>query len=48
LALPLWLLCGIGGALLVYLWGFSEHRAAWANQNLLLLTRCACCCCPRR
>ena len=37
LALPLWLLCGIGGALLVYLWGFSEHRAAWANQNLLLL-----------
>lgn len=36
-ALPLWLLCGIGGALLVYLWGFTAHRAAWANQNLLLL-----------
>ena len=36
-ALPLWLLCGIGGALLVYLWGFSAHSAAWANHNLLLL-----------
>lgn len=35
--LPLWLLCGIGGVLLVYLWGFTTHRAAWANQNLLLL-----------
>lgn len=33
----LWLLCGIGGALLVYLWGFSEHYAAWSNRNLLLL-----------
>lgn len=36
-ALPLWLLCGLGGALLTYLWGFSEHQAAWANRNLLLL-----------
>jgi len=36
-ALPLWLLCAVGGALLVYLWGFTAHRAAWANQNLLLL-----------
>lgn len=35
--LPIWLLCGIGGALLVYLWGFSAHSAAWANRNLLLL-----------
>ncbi|MFT4255662.1 MAG: DUF4105 domain-containing protein [Pseudoxanthomonas sp.] len=35
--LPLWLLCGIGGALLLYLWIFTAHRAAWANQNLLLL-----------
>lgn len=33
----LWLLCGLGGALLVYLWGFTEHQAAWANHNLLLL-----------
>ncbi|MFT3756145.1 MAG: DUF4105 domain-containing protein [Pseudoxanthomonas sp.] len=37
LLLPFWLLCGVGGALLLYLWGFTEHRAAWANQNLLLL-----------
>jgi len=37
LALPLWLVCGLVGALLVFLWGFTEHRAAWANQNLLLL-----------
>lgn len=36
-ALPFWLLCGIAGALLTYLWGFSEHQAAWANRNLLLL-----------
>jgi hypothetical protein len=35
--LPLWLLCGTGGAVLVYLWGFSAHQAAWANHNLLLL-----------
>ncbi len=37
LALPLWLLCGVCGALLVFLWGFTEHQAAWANRNLLLL-----------
>ena len=36
-ALPFWLLCGATGLLLAYLWGFSEHRAAWANRNLLLL-----------
>ena len=36
LALPLWLLCGVVGALLVFLWGFTEHHAAWANRNLLL------------
>ncbi len=33
----LWLLCGVGGALLAYLWGLTEHQAAWANRNLLLL-----------
>lgn len=38
LALPLWLLCGIAGALLTYLWGFSAHQAAWANRNLLQLS----------
>lgn len=37
LALPFWLLCAIAGGLLVYLWGFSEHWAAWRNHNLLLL-----------
>lgn len=36
-ALPFWLLCAIAGGLLVYLWGFSEHWAAWRNHNLLLL-----------
>lgn len=36
-ALPFWLFCGIAGVLLTYLWGFSEHQAAWANRNLLLL-----------
>ena len=36
LALPVWLLCGVCGAVLVFLWGFTEHQAAWANRNLLL------------
>ncbi len=36
LALPVWLLCGLCGAVLVFLWGFTEHQAAWANRNLLL------------
>ena len=36
LALPFWLLCGVIGAVLVFLWGFTEHHAAWANRNLLL------------
>lgn len=36
-ALPFWLLCFVAGGVLVYLWGFTEHWAAWANRNLLLL-----------
>ncbi|WP_232099335.1 DUF4105 domain-containing protein [Xanthomonas euroxanthea] len=36
-ALPYWLLCAIGGGLLVYLWGFTVHQSAWANRNLLLV-----------
>ena len=36
LATPFWLMCGIIGAVLVFLWGFTEHHAAWANRNLLL------------
>ncbi|WP_411834270.1 DUF4105 domain-containing protein [Pseudoxanthomonas mexicana] len=35
-ALPLWTLCGVAGLVLLYLWLGSEHRAAWANRNLLL------------
>jgi hypothetical protein len=38
IALPVWLFCGIAGALLTYLWGFSAHQAAWANRNLLVLS----------
>ena len=38
LALPVWLFCGIAGALLTFLWGFSAHHAAWANRNLLQLS----------
>ncbi|TNW19973.1 lipoprotein N-acyltransferase Lnb domain-containing protein [Xylella fastidiosa] len=37
LALPFWLICTLGGLLLIYLWGFTIHQAAWANHNLLLL-----------
>jgi hypothetical protein len=36
-ALPLWLACGLVGALLLYLWLGTQHWAAWANHNLLLL-----------
>jgi hypothetical protein len=37
LGLPLWVACAVLGALMVYLWGFTAHRAGWANHNLLLL-----------
>nr|WP_244171047.1 DUF4105 domain-containing protein [Xanthomonas populi] len=37
IALPYWLLCAVGGGLLVYLWGFTAHQSAWANRNLLLV-----------
>jgi len=37
-ALPLWLLCGLAGTLLVFLWGFTAHQAGWANRNLFLLS----------
>lgn len=36
-ALPFWLLCAAGGLLLLYLWGFTAHVAAWGNRNTLLL-----------
>lgn len=34
--LPLWTACAVLGALMLYLWGFTAHRAGWANHNLLL------------
>ena len=36
-ALVFELFCGIGGLLLLFLWFGTEHRAAWRNENLLLL-----------
>ncbi len=32
----LWLLCGCVGLVLVLSWAFTDHRALWANRNLLL------------
>ncbi|MBN8727307.1 MAG: DUF4105 domain-containing protein [Xanthomonadales bacterium] len=32
------LVCGLGGLLLLFLWLGTEHRAAWRNENLLLLS----------
>ncbi|MFT4196613.1 MAG: DUF4105 domain-containing protein [Pseudoxanthomonas sp.] len=37
LLLPFWLLCGLGGALMLFIWFGSAHTAGWANRNLLLL-----------
>ncbi|MDR1076766.1 MAG: DUF4105 domain-containing protein [Xanthomonadaceae bacterium] len=37
LAIPFWLLCALLGALLLFLWGFTGHWAAWGNRNALLL-----------
>jgi hypothetical protein len=36
-ALVFELACGLGGLLLLFLWFGTEHRAAWRNENLLLL-----------
>ena len=36
-ALAFSLAAGLAGAVLVFLWGCTEHRAAWRNENLLLL-----------
>ena len=38
LALPLWLLCGLAGALMAFLWLGTAHQAGWANRNLFLLS----------
>ncbi|HET6545561.1 MAG TPA: DUF4105 domain-containing protein [Rhodanobacteraceae bacterium] len=37
IALVLSLFCGIGGLILLALWGLTDHVAAWRNENLLLL-----------
>lgn len=34
---PLWLLCGLAGAVLAFLWAATAHQAGWANRNLFLL-----------
>ncbi|GAB3728317.1 DUF4105 domain-containing protein [Luteimonas pelagia] len=36
-AMGFWSFAGVLGLLLVFLWGFTAHWSAWANQNLLLL-----------
>jgi hypothetical protein len=35
-ALALWLLCGVLGLLMLFLWFGTVHQFAWANRNLLL------------
>ncbi|MGA8277159.1 MAG: DUF4105 domain-containing protein [Rhodanobacteraceae bacterium] len=37
IAIPITLFCGIGGLVLLTLWGLTDHVAAWRNENLLLL-----------
>ena len=37
-ALPFWTICGLLGLVMLALWGFTDHRAAWTNHNLLLLS----------
>ena len=36
LAVALWLFASTGGWLLAGLWAFTDHHAAWRNENLLL------------
>jgi hypothetical protein len=36
IGLPLWLASTVLGALMLFLWMFTAHRAGWANHNLLL------------
>lgn len=36
-AIMISLICGIAGLVLAALWSMTEHRAAWRNENLLLL-----------
>lgn len=34
--LPVWITCTVLGALMLFIWTFTAHRAGWANHNLLL------------
>lgn len=36
LAFAFWLACGLLGLVLTFAWAFTEHRALWANRNMLL------------
>jgi hypothetical protein len=36
LALPVWTFGGLLGLLMLFIWGFTAHRAGWANHNILL------------
>lgn len=38
IALPFWLLAGLTGAVMLYLWTATEHVAGYGNENLLLLS----------
>ncbi|MBD8526147.1 DUF4105 domain-containing protein [Pseudomarimonas arenosa] len=34
----IWLFSGLAGLLMIGLWAFTDHSAAWANRNLLLFS----------
>jgi hypothetical protein len=36
LAMPFWTVCGLLGALMLFIWFGTAHRAGWSNQNLML------------
>lgn len=38
IALPVWTASGVVGALMLFLWCCTAHRAGWANHNLLLFS----------
>src|SRR5690606_7997072 len=37
-ALPFWLLCGVGGLLIAFIWFGTAHTFGWNNHNILLLS----------
>jgi hypothetical protein len=38
LAMPFWLLCGVAGAVMAFIWLGTAHFAGHGNENLLLLS----------